>query len=76
MATRPSVTVVALHWGTSGLLPESVRGLVLAVKEYERINGANPLALIGDELAAAWGDPEQARRVSWPLALRVGRVGE
>jgi SAM-dependent methyltransferase len=47
-----------------------------AVKEYERINGANPLALIGEELAAAWGDPEQARRVSWPLALRVGRVGE
>jgi SAM-dependent methyltransferase len=47
-----------------------------AVKEYERINGANPLALIDEELAAAWSDPAQERRVSWPLALRVGRVGE
>lgn len=45
-----------------------------AVKEYERINGSNPLALIGEELVAAWGDPTRERPVSWPLALRVGRV--
>lgn len=46
-----------------------------AVKEYERATGKNPLALIAEELAAAWGDPDEARRVSWPLGLRIGRVG-
>jgi len=45
-----------------------------AIKEYEKRQGNNPLALIGDELAAAWGDPLQERRISWPLALRVGRI--
>ena len=47
-----------------------------AVKEYERVTGDNPLALISEELTEAWGDPLQQRRVCWPLALRVGRVGE
>jgi len=47
-----------------------------AVKEYERRLGADPLALIAEELATAWGDPRKVRRISWPLALLVGRVGE
>ena len=47
-----------------------------AVKEYELRLGDDPLLLIAKELAEAWGDPLQARRISWPLALRVGRVGE
>jgi SAM-dependent methyltransferase len=47
-----------------------------AVKEYERKLGVDPLALIAEELSAAWGDPRQVRRISWPLALLVGRVGE
>lgn len=46
-----------------------------AVKEFRRRQGSDPVALVADELAAAWGDPAQPRRVSWPLALRVGRVG-
>lgn len=45
-----------------------------AVGEYEKRQGHTPLALIADELAAAWGDPRQERRISWPLALRVGRI--
>lgn len=47
-----------------------------AVKEYERQQGHDPLALIAGELAAAWGDPAQPRRISWPLALRVGRIND
>ncbi len=47
-----------------------------AVKEYELTKGENPLDVIGAELQSAWPDPEQPRRVSWPLALRVGRVGK
>jgi len=46
-----------------------------AVKEYEKRNGADPLQLIGADLAAAWGDSAAARSITWPLSLRVGRVG-
>ena len=45
-----------------------------AVKEYRRIVGSDPLALVADELSAAWGDPTRVRRVSWPLVLRVGTI--
>jgi SAM-dependent methyltransferase len=33
----------------------------------------NPLDEIADELRQAWGDPKQARRIVWPLTLRIGR---
>ena len=46
-----------------------------AVKEYRRLRGEEPLALVADELAAAWGDPSRIRRISWPLVLRAGRIG-
>lgn len=36
--------------------------------------GADPLAEIAADLAAAWGDPMEEREVEWPLGLRVGRV--
>lgn len=36
--------------------------------------GADPLAEIAADLAAAWGDPGEEREVVWPLGLRVGRV--
>ena len=45
-----------------------------AVKDFERQIGLDPRELIGTELQAAWGDAEQARRISWPLTLLVGRV--
>jgi len=47
-----------------------------AFKEYELRKGRNPLDLIGAELKTAWSDPETPRRVSWPLTLKVGRVGK
>lgn len=46
-----------------------------AVKEYRRIKGSDPLELVAGELAGAWGNGEQIRRVSWPLVLRAGRIG-
>lgn len=45
-----------------------------AVREYEKQQGSPPLDVIAGELAAAWGDPRQKRRVRWPLSLRVGRI--
>jgi SAM-dependent methyltransferase len=43
------------------------------VSEYCRRHGEDPLAEIGPALRGAWGS-EGRRRVSWPLALRVGRI--
>jgi ubiquinone/menaquinone biosynthesis C-methylase UbiE len=37
-------------------------------------NARDPVPEIGDELAGLWGDPERLRTVTWPLALRVGKV--
>lgn len=34
----------------------------------------DPLPEVRAEMAPAWGEPTQARRVTWPLALLVGRV--
>lgn len=45
-----------------------------AVKEYRRMRDDEPLELVADELAAAWGDPALERRISWPLVLRAGRI--
>jgi SAM-dependent methyltransferase len=34
--------------------------------------GGNPLEQIGDQLRNAWGNPQQMRKIVWPLILRVG----
>lgn len=44
-----------------------------AVKQYESVKQHNPIELIFQELATAWGDGEQERPVRWPLALRIWR---
>jgi SAM-dependent methyltransferase len=44
-----------------------------ATGRYMDANDADPVAALGDRLAAVWGDPSQPRSVTWPLALRVGR---
>ena len=31
---------------------------------------------IRDDLAAAWGDPDQVREVAWDLFMRVGKVSD
>jgi SAM-dependent methyltransferase len=44
-----------------------------AVQRYLAAQGRNPVEAILPELHAAWGDPDIARPVLWPLQLRVGR---
>jgi len=34
----------------------------------------DPIGEIREELAAAWGDPDQEREVTWTLRLRVGMI--
>ncbi|WP_417317406.1 class I SAM-dependent methyltransferase [Emcibacter sp.] len=47
-----------------------------AVARYKDARGHDPLPLVRDRLLSAWGNPEQGRKVSWPLKIRGGRVGE
>jgi len=46
-----------------------------AVDAYRRKHSENPVAPTLDRLATCWGDPAATRDVTWPLALRIGRVG-
>jgi len=42
--------------------------------KYREANHARPTALIEDDLAQAWGDPQQKRDLYFPLYMRLGRV--
>lgn len=43
-----------------------------ATQRFVAATGRDPLEEIAGQLRAAWGDPNQLRRVTWPLILRVG----
>ncbi len=44
------------------------------VTEYRRRTGVDPLAALEPELRRAWGTPEAPLQISWPLAVRAGRI--
>jgi len=44
-----------------------------ATRRYAEATGRDPLPLVADDLARAWGPPERERVAVWDLALRVGR---
>jgi SAM-dependent methyltransferase len=43
-----------------------------STQRFIAAKGGDPLNDINSELRAAWGTPEQTRKVIWPLTLRVG----
>lgn len=45
-----------------------------ATGRYIQATGTDPVAALAERLAPAWGDPATARTVTWPLAVRAGRV--
>lgn len=45
-----------------------------ATQRHLRATGADAVEGVAADLAQAWGEPERARRVIWPLGLRVGRI--
>jgi ubiquinone/menaquinone biosynthesis C-methylase UbiE len=45
-----------------------------ALKEYQKINQANPLDLIYPELEKVWGDPHKTYTMQWMLHLLIGRM--
>ena len=44
-----------------------------ASARYQQAHGSDPVALVADAMAAAWGDPLVPRTVRWPLLVRAGR---
>ncbi len=42
--------------------------------KYRESNHVSPTSLIEDDLAKAWGDPQQKRDLYFPLYMRLGRV--
>jgi SAM-dependent methyltransferase len=47
-----------------------------ATQRYKNERGDHPLKEIWHELAEAWGEPQQTRKLKWPLYLRIGKVGQ
>jgi len=45
-----------------------------ATQQYKEKTGTNPIDRIRQDLQQAWGDPEEQKRVVWPLYLRVGKM--
>ena len=45
-----------------------------ATARYVQARGVDPVAALGQRLAAPWGDPQTRRRVAWPLSVLAGRV--
>jgi SAM-dependent methyltransferase len=39
-------------------------------------NGHDPVSLIEDELASAWGNTQHERTVTWPIYMRIGLMPE
>jgi SAM-dependent methyltransferase len=42
--------------------------------KYRETNHESPTRLIGDDLARAWGDPQQRQDLHFPLYMRLGKV--
>jgi SAM-dependent methyltransferase len=42
--------------------------------KYREVNHESPTRLIEDDLARAWGDPQEKRDLHFPLYMRLGRV--
>jgi hypothetical protein len=67
---EPPKFEMTAHWSLEHLL-----GYLRTWSSTQRFiaaKGTDPLEQITDELRGAWGNPQQARSVIWPLTLRVG----
>jgi SAM-dependent methyltransferase len=69
------VTPPAFAMTTDWRLPELLGYLRTwsATTRCRQATGRDPVEALAPELEALWGPADAARRVTWPLALRVGR---
>ena len=45
-----------------------------SVAKYRDATGRDPVMPLLEQLAIHWGPPERTREITWPLAVRIGRV--
>lgn len=45
-----------------------------AVRRFLEARGADPIAEVDADLRSAWGDETLARRIAWPVSLRIHRI--
>lgn len=67
----PAVTM-ELQWDLDGLIDYIATWS--AVARYRADKGQDPMPDLRAQLLGLWGEPTLARRVSWPLMGRIGRV--
>jgi len=46
-----------------------------AVSNYRQKHGDDPVPPVLERIAKYWGRPDRTREITWPLNIRVGRVG-
>jgi SAM-dependent methyltransferase len=71
-AQRAAMTAMTARWPLTHLF--GYLQTWSAVRDYQKATGVDPVSAIGEALLAAWGDPAEARTVTWPLTLRIFAV--
>ncbi|MEO8349366.1 MAG: class I SAM-dependent methyltransferase [Acidobacteriota bacterium] len=73
LEVEPPAFEMETRWPLGALL--GYVGTWSATTRFREAKGFDPIPRLATELAAAWGDREEPRRIGWPLSLRVGRRG-
>jgi SAM-dependent methyltransferase len=68
---QPPAFAIEVEWTLSRLL--DYLSTWSAVKRYQAARGHDPLPALMRELEPLWGDASAAKKLQWPLFLRVGR---
>jgi SAM-dependent methyltransferase len=66
----PPTFEMTVQWNLDHLI--GYLGTWSATQQFIKARGIDPVEHIIEELRTAWGDPNQIRRVVWPLTLHVG----
>lgn len=45
-----------------------------AVERYKAVKGDDPLKMLFPHLKAGWGEPEELKKISWPLTVKIGQA--
>lgn len=62
------------EWNLAHLL--GYLGTWSAVGRFAQERGFDPLGLVRDDLKTAWGNPDIAKKVYWPIHMRVAKMQE
>ena len=67
----PPTSEMCFDWNCEQLL--AFMGTYSTRPRYAELHKKDPLDLIRDELIEAWGDPQEVKKVRFPLGFRVGK---